>query len=250
MSLRPSDIPRATIRAIERGERETANLAEALAVDCRKLARLVAPDLSRAHLAQLSPDQPFMKRTKAAGAVLAEHLGPEAYDILRRHPSDIVRGWAAFSLTNGEAPTLSKLLTRIKPLADDPHFGVRECAWMGVRPFLIAELDRAITLLARWTTARSANIRRFATEATRPRGVWCSHIVELKADPARGLRLLEPLKADPQKYVQDSVANWLNDAAKDRPDWVIELTDAWLDKRDDPATRRIVTRARRSIAID
>ena len=91
---------------------------------------------------------------------------------------------------------------------------------MAVRPHVAAELARAIALLVDWTADHSPYVRRFASEATRPRGVWCTHIAALRREPEPGRALLEPLRADPSGYVQDSVGNWLNDAGKDRPDWV------------------------------
>ena len=69
----------------------------------------------------------------------------------------------------------------------------------------------------------------------------------LKAQPWRGLPLLEPLRADASRYVQNSVANWLNDAAKTQPAWVREVCERWSRGKAPAATLYIVRRAQRSI---
>jgi len=61
------------------------------------------------------------------------------------------------------------------------------------------------------------------------------------------LSLLEAVISDPVKYVQDSVGNWLNDASKTNPDWVLQICDKWLETSDTRETRRIVTQAKRSL---
>lgn len=118
---------------------------------------------------------------------------------------------------------------------------------MAVRPHLVQELGAAIDLLAAWTTSPSERLRRFASEALRPCGVWCAHIAALKQEPEQALPILSPLRADPSIYVQDSVANWLNDAAKDQPAWVRSLCAQWLQGEPPDATRRICQRALRNM---
>ncbi|MGT2432594.1 DNA alkylation repair protein [Cupriavidus basilensis] len=246
---RAADIPPDILAALERGELQSATLAECLALNQATLLRAVLPDLAPPAIrqAEAACQLGILKRMAGIGAVLFEELGPAGIARCQAHPSDTVRGWACFMAGMQPGPDLSQRLAAIRPLADDPHFGVREWAWMAVRPHLAADLDGSIALLAAWTAAPSERLRRFASEALRPRGVWCAHIAALKKNPARALPLLEPLKADTSAYVQDSVANWLNDAAKDSPDWVRALCLQWQQGEPAAATRRICSRAMRNL---
>jgi 3-methyladenine DNA glycosylase AlkC len=232
--------------ALDAGHIEAATLAEALAVDHATLLLAVAPGLPVERVAPLraSAKAGITLRMRLAAELLAGHAELAR---LAGHPSDTVRGWAAFALAGIPGLPLERRLCRVRRFAEDGHFGVREWAWLAVRPAIVAEPDLAVALLAPWSRHSSANLRRFASEATRPRGVWATHIAPFKREPERGLPVLEPLRADPSPYVQDSVANWINDAARTRPDWVRLTCERWAADSDAPATRRICRRALRSL---
>lgn len=226
-----------------------SNLTECLAVDYAALMQAAVPaaGLDAIETLRAAAGQGISRRMALAGELLLERLGPDGIAPLLVHASDTVRGWAGFMIAATPDLEPGERLRRIRPLADDPHFGVREWAWMALRPALAADLPRAVALLTPWTGAASERLRRFASESLRPRGVWCAHIAALKADPVIGLPLLAPLRADPSVYVQDSVANWLNDASKDQPDWVRALCADWLAGEPAESTRRICKRALRTI---
>lgn len=251
-------IPPAVLDALNEGLIETVNLNEFLAIDLAHLARSVAAQvgLDDRHerlsdtLAMLDAFKPMKRHLHVARAfydMTAEHPQRDAVaHRLASHTSDVARCWAAqwlmFSGLN-----LPDKLHAVRRFAADRHFGVREIAWMAVRDDLVAALDPGLALLQPWVLDGDANIRRFASEATRPRGVWCAQIEALKQEPWRAVGLLEPLRADPSRYVQNSVANWLNDASKSQAAWVSQLCERWRDESDLPQTRYIVQRALRTL---
>lgn len=237
------------LAALNAGRTAAATLAECLAVDHAALMRSVVPDLDVDALSALDGAGGIgitSRMAMAADALLARH-GLEYVPGLAGQVSDTARGWAAFMIGRARDLTLAERLRRLRPLADDPNFGVREWAWLAVRPHVAADIEQAVDILRCWTEAPSPYLRRFAVEATRPRGIWSAHIPALKRNPSLGLPLLEPLKSDPAPYVQDSVANWINDAAKDQPDWARMLCARWRGGAYSAVTARICKRALRSV---
>lgn len=240
-----ADIDPAVLAELNAGTAETLTLPECLAVDFAALMGVTCPDVDPAPLHDAAEVGITRRMALAAQMVLAARGGAAVLD-LAAHPSDTVRGWAAYAVGLLPHLTLAERLAMIRPLADDGHFGVREWAWLGIRAAVVAEPAHALALLTPWTAEASPYLRRFASEATRPRGVWCAHVAALRADPAPGLAVLEPLRADAERYVQDSVANWLNDAGKDHPDWVRALCGRW-GETGGKATAYIVKRAMRNL---
>ncbi|MEZ6141043.1 MAG: DNA alkylation repair protein [Zavarzinella sp.] len=236
------------VQQLNLGTRAPANLMEGLVVDFATLMKNACPRVSESQLLRFTADSPTITRRMAIGGQIVREIYGTDLEELLLHPSDTVRGWVAFAWQLEESWDLAARINRFRPLAIDEHFGVREWAWMALRPHLVADLDSAIQLLNPWVVDESPFARRFAVEATRPRGVWCSHITELKTHPERALTLLEPLQTEPEKYVQDSVANWLNDASKTQPQWVQQICQRWLKAHPaEKSTARICQRATRSI---
>ncbi len=238
------------LERLNSGAEESATLSEVLAIDFGKLLRHVVPDLS-ADDQQLVSDASGLgitKRMDLMAMVLADHFGDDAAEALMHHSSDTVRGWAAFIIGRNEHLCLNQKLSAIFPLADDPHFCVREWAWLALRPAIAMDINQALTELGTWVRSKSENIRRFAIEATRPRGVWSKHIQILKESPEMARPLLNEVMEDPAKYVQDSCGNWLNDAAKSNPQWVSKFFGHWQEMNSSSATRYIIKRGLRNIA--
>lgn len=100
----------------------------------------------------------------------------------------------------------------------------------GVRPFLLRYEKKMMAQMLRWSKHKSYHVRRFASEGCRPRLPWGLAVPSLKKDPSSVLKVLENLKADPSEWVRKSVANNLNDIAKDHPDFVLDVVRKWSGK--------------------
>lgn len=246
---RMSDITRDHLAALNAGTAEAKTLTEALAIDHATLLRAAVPQADAQLTAAVASagELGILKRMGAIGGALERYLPSDELANLAQHPSDTVRGWWCFATAARTSLDIPTLLAAAQPRADDERFTVREWVWMALRPRLVADLEQSTSTLATWTHHDSPNVRRFASEALRPRGVWAAHIREFKLHPELGEPLLEPLRADTSRYVQDSVANWINDAAKSQPEWARALCARWIAESPTSETERIVGRALRSI---
>ena len=259
---RMADIPPVVLRALNAGRLETVTLTEWLAIDPVALMHAAVGDVDAPALAdplieaaRSLADAGITQRMRGLGAAWHEALATvpqtRARERIRKrlatHTSDMIRAWAAYSHTADPSLDLEERLTLARPFAADGAMSVRECAWDSFRPYLAPELDRALTLLEAWVHDADPNIRRCAVECTRPRGVWTKHIDALKDDPELARALLDPLRADESRYVQNAVANWLNDASKSQPDWTRSVCRSWTESSDSSATGYIVRRALRTL---
>ncbi|MEH7810993.1 DNA alkylation repair protein [Bacillus toyonensis] len=255
-----NEIPKEVLQLLQQGKVESVNLTEWLAINHIELLKNVLPSIGLKNslesiVAELEKQnvETGMKVIRITGTLLDEIILKEnegnKEDVLLKlsnHISDSVRCWAAF-MNEKSNNTLKDTLTYIRPFAADHHFGVREIAWMSIREDLSQNIEKSVELLVEWAKSEDENIRRFSVESIRPRGVWSKHIEILKQEPEKALPILNLLKSDPSKYVQDSVGNWLNDTSKTKPDWVMNLCEEWEKDTDIKSTSRIIKKAKRTI---
>lgn len=119
--------------------------------------------------------------------------------------------------------------------ADDPDAAIPALtditrwtsAEFAVRPFLLRYPERMYAQMLEWSNHESPMVRRLSSEGFRPRLPWGMGVPALKKDPTPILPVLENLKNDPAETVRRSVANNINDIAKDHPDKALQIARRW-----------------------
>jgi 3-methyladenine DNA glycosylase AlkC len=122
----------------------------------------------------------------------------------------------------------------------------RFTAEFAIRPFIIAQPERVFATLQQWQHDPSAHVRRLVSEGSRPRLPWGLRLQQLVKDPRPTLPWLYQLQDDPSGYVRRSVANHLNDIAKDHPHLLVD----WLGEHLPNASvqrQRLLRHASRSL---
>ncbi|MFB4264503.1 DNA alkylation repair protein [Nonomuraea sp. GTA35] len=148
---------------------------------------------------------------------------PQAAALVRECAAtlDMWSGWPATEHTAVQG--LDHLEAAMETLAALTPYATGEFA---VRPYLERYRDDAIKIMYGWAESPDEHLRRLASEGSRPRLPWASRVGWLMT-PGPTLPLLDRLRDDPSEYVRRSVANHVNDLAKDHPQVALELLAGW-----------------------
>ncbi len=122
----------------------------------------------------------------------------------------------------------------------------RFTAEFSIRGLLEQHTELTLARLAIWANDPNVHVRRLVSEGSRPRLPWAPRLRRFQQDPTPVLGLLELLKDDPERYVQRSVANNLNDIGKDHPTAALSVCRRWLEGAG-PGRLWIVKHALRSL---
>lgn len=106
-----------------------------------------------------------------------------------------------------------------------------------VRPFLVHHEDATLKIFEKWALDKNRHVRRLVSEGSRPRLPWGIRLHKFADDPTPVIPLLEALKDDPEDYVRRSVANNLNDIAKDHPETVVKIAHNWIEGAPKPRAK-------------
>jgi len=166
-----------------------------------------------------------------AAAIMLDSLAPEdGYEIDWNNSDEGIVGWAIMPMVdyvglNGLehfdlSMTLFKEMTK------------RSSSEFGIRFFLLAKPELTLSVLKTWLDDPNHHVRRLISEGTRPRLPWSMRLPAFIENPSPVLELLDALKDDEEEYVRRSVANNLNDIAKDHPDVVAQIAAQWLNDAD------------------
>jgi 3-methyladenine DNA glycosylase AlkC len=115
-----------------------------------------------------------------------------------------------------------------------------------IRNFLNADLERTLNAALVWAINKDEDIRRLASEGTRPRLPWAKQVPAFRTQPTAAISILDILYTDESETVRRSVANHLNDISRAEPELAVRTATRWLSKPDE-TTSRLVRHAMRTL---
>lgn len=154
---------------------------------------------------------------------------PQAAKVIDRALDDpAMDGWAVYCVDDFVA----------RYGIDDPEISLelmerltsRWSCEFAIRPFIEAHPEITFEFFDRWIESDDEHLRRLVSEGSRPRLPWGAQLKGFIEDPSPTIGLLDRLVDDPAIYVRKSVANHLNDIAKDHPELAIDTGRRWIDE--------------------
>lgn len=115
-----------------------------------------------------------------------------------------------------------------------------------IRPLLKEHPQEVMDELIRWSQEDNVHVRRLACEGVRTRLPWSEKIFVALEEFDRYAIILTNLKDDPEKFVQKSVGNNLNDLYKDAPEKADYLISEWQKTPSSKAQEWIIKHGRRN----
>lgn len=115
-----------------------------------------------------------------------------------------------------------------------------------IRRMLGAGFERTLAVATGWTCSVDLHVRRLASEGTRSHLPWARGVPELVRRPGVTRPIVDALYTDRSDYVRRSVANHVNDLARDDADLAADIVAGWLDHPDEN-TPRVARHAMRTL---
>jgi 3-methyladenine DNA glycosylase AlkC len=115
-----------------------------------------------------------------------------------------------------------------------------------IRLLLRHDPDRALQIMTSWSSSPDADVRRLASEGSRPYLPWAARVPTLITRPGMTIAILQALHQDDSEYVRRSVANHLNDISRNHPQLAVATAAQWLVAAD-KNTPQVVRRALRTL---
>jgi 3-methyladenine DNA glycosylase AlkC len=185
-------------------------------------------------------------RLRHTSISLHRHLPPRfpaALDVLRKVATRMPKGYTALVYPDFVGQYgLDDRDTSLEALRYFTPFGSSEFA---VREFIRRDVKGTLKVMRRWADDPDEHVRRLASEGSRPRLPWSFRLEAMVKDPSLTAPILHTLRTDPALYVRKSVANHLNDVAKDHPEHMLDMLNTWA--ADHPHTAWIAKHACRNL---
>ena len=115
-----------------------------------------------------------------------------------------------------------------------------------IRPLLREYPKEVMDELIKWTNDKNVHVRRLASEGVRIRLPWSQKLFVALDEFERYTIILTNLKDDPEKFVQKSVGNNLNDLYKEAPEKADFIISQWEEMGKSKAQDWIIKHGRRN----